>query len=473
MRRSRAVTVAVAGLVGAGVIAGSLIVSDGIGKGNRRVAVPVVRGGPPPAAPTTTATPTPPSTAPAATTTTAAGDVARPAVVAPPIVRVTAGTQPVTDARGVAWAPSPALVGGRVLTSSGPVAGTATPALYRSQRIGVERFSIPLPVDGTYVVDLLLDETTATAPGMRVFDVVSGDHAVVTHLDVFALAGPNRAWHVMFTVPVHDGKLDLSFVPNVGETAVSAVAVAYLSQNAPDHVAWSDEFDGPAGATPDPARWTPEVGGTGWGNKELQYFSDRVGNAQLDGEGRLALIARRERLPGTSNDYTSARLITKNSFSFQYGRVVARAMLPQGKGLWPGFWALGHDIDTVKWPRSGEIDMIESNGTPDFVLGSLHGFQPGAPNSSFGASATHRGATPGQFHDYAALWSPLGVQFSVDDTAYYVAAPEDLPANAVWSFDKPFYLLLTLSVGGTFPGSPDSSTTFPATFLLDSIRVYR
>jgi beta-glucanase (GH16 family) len=125
----------------------------------------------------------------------------------------------------------------------------------------------------------------------------------------------------------------------------------------PWQLVWRDEFDGPAGTPPDPTRWKHDVGGHGWGNDQLEYDTDRPENASLDGQGHLAIVARKESYGGRS--YTSARLNTAGRFARAYGRFEARLRQPIGQGLWPAFWLLGNDIGAVGWPGCGEIDVME------------------------------------------------------------------------------------------------------------------
>src|SRR6266542_3268035 len=130
---------------------------------------------------------------------------------------------------------------------------------------------------------------------------------------------------------------------------------------------WSDDFDGPAGSAPDPSRWRHDIGGGGWGNQELEYYTNSTRNAALDGNGQLVITARRENPAGFgcwygSCQYTSARLLTAGTFSQQYGRFEARIKIPRGQGMWPAFWMLGTNIGTVGWPSSGEIDVMENIG---------------------------------------------------------------------------------------------------------------
>jgi beta-glucanase (GH16 family) len=232
---------------------------------------------------------------------------------------------------------------------------------------------------------------------------------------------------------------------------------------------WSDEFDGAAGALPDPARWSYDLGGGGWGNGELQTYTNRPENAALDGAGHLVITARREALDGAG--YTSARLHTRGKLERAYGRYEARLQLPRGKGLWPAFWLLGTN---GRWPDCGEIDVMESRGaSPGTVTGSLHG-----PGYSGGSSITELyrlgdGTTFADgFHVFAIEWRSREVRFLVDDVVYQSVSAAKLPGGAAWVFDHAFYLLLNVAVGGSFGGPPNETTPFPQTMLVDWVRVY-
>ena len=242
-------------------------------------------------------------------------------------------------------------------------------------------------------------------------------------------------------------------------------------------LAWSDEFDGAAGSPPDPASWQPEVGGHGWGNQELQYYTDNRDNARLDGAGNLQIVVRRSdpqlrdhRFGGCR--YTSARLTTKDRVGFTYGLVQARIRLPQGRGIWPAFWMLGQNIDRVGWPQCGEIDVMENFGKdPTVVHGTVHG--PGYAGTE-GITTAYRAAAglADDFHLYAVHWEPDRIRWYLDDQLYSTLTPEDLQGRHPWVFDQDFFLLLNVAVGGTFSVTPDPSATFPQTMLVDYIRIY-
>jgi beta-glucanase (GH16 family) len=245
-------------------------------------------------------------------------------------------------------------------------------------------------------------------------------------------------------------------------------------------LAWSDEFNGAAGAPVDGAKWVADTGGQGWGNQERQYYTARAENVSLDGGGRLVITARAE--PSDSPyrcwygvcRYTSARLKTKDRFEPTYGRFEARIRIPRGQGLWPAFWMLGNDIDGVGWPRCGEIDVMENIGRePAMVHGTIHG--PGYSGaSSIGGSYTlAAGSLADDYHVFVVEWTPGEIRWLVDETEYRRTTPDNLPPGTTWVFEHPFFLLLNVAVGGVWPGDPDASTVLPQHMLVDYVRVYR
>jgi beta-glucanase (GH16 family) len=254
--------------------------------------------------------------------------------------------------------------------------------------------------------------------------------------------------------------------------ALAAGACGGDGDQAAWRLTWSDEFDGPAGARPDPGRWSFELGGSGWGNQELQDYTDRPENAALDGAGALVITARRESWEG--RDFTSARLTTRGKFQQAYGRFEARLQIPAGKGLWPAFWMLGSDCGATGWPACGEIDVMESRGAqPWRVSGSAHGPGYSAGNALIaGFETADRASLAADFHLYAVEWEPGELRFSVDGVQYHSVRASRLPATARWVFDHPFFLILNVAVGGTFGGPPDAGTPFPQSLRADFVRVY-
>jgi len=230
--------------------------------------------------------------------------------------------------------------------------------------------------------------------------------------------------------------------------------------------AWSDEFDGPANALPDGSKWTYDLGGGGWGNQELETYTNQPDNVHLDGQGHLVI-----HVASTPAGYTSARLKTQGRFAVQYGRIEIRAKVPFGQGLWPAFWMLGTNITSVGWPQCGELDIMEQVGRePSTNHGTAHG--PGYSGGN-GVSATYT-LSGGRkfsddFHVFTIVWAPQTVTFYVDDNAYATVTPASLH-GATWVFDRQFFLVLNVAVGGTFPGSPDATTQFPQEMIVDYVR---
>jgi len=237
----------------------------------------------------------------------------------------------------------------------------------------------------------------------------------------------------------------------------------------PWKLAWSDEFNGKVRTGPQSGKWTFQVDNY-HANGELQEYTQSTSNASHDGSGNLAITAR----TSGAGKYTSARLITDRKFTPRYGRLEARIKVPPGKGLWPAFWAMR----APKWstPRS-EIDVMEHLGRePSKAFGRLHG---GADSSGkLRSFPFHSYELPGgqdfsnDFHIFSADWYPDRIEFAVDHKVYAVDKKSTAPRGS-WTFDAPVYLILNLAVGGTWPGSPDAKTQFPARMLIDYVRVYK
>lgn len=243
---------------------------------------------------------------------------------------------------------------------------------------------------------------------------------------------------------------------------------------------WSDEFDGPDGSQVDPTKWNHDVGGSGWGNNEEEYYTDAGQNAVVQ-DGYLVITATTEgaaqyhcsyapTAAGTCL-YTSARLKTEGLFAQQYGRFEARVQMPTGQGLWPAVWMLGSNIGTVSWPACGEIDFMETVGS-DITTnhGSLH-----MPNDNPTGTYTlpDGGSFADAFHVFTAEWSPGTVAFYVDDVLYETQTQASVPGGGTWEFDHPFFLVMNVAVGGQWPGQPNATTQFPQTMKVDWIRVYQ
>lgn len=211
------------------------------------------------------------------------------------------------------------------------------------------------------------------------------------------------------------------------------------------------------------------TGENGWGNNELQYYTNRKENAIVQ-NGVLIISAIEESFNGSG--YTSARILTQGKFEQAYGRFEARIRLPFGQGMWPAFWLLGADIDEVGWPQSGEIDIMENRGQePTLVNGTVHG-----PGYSAGESITKAYELDNDrfdtgFHIFGIEWGPEYINYYVDDVLYNQITPEDVTGE--WVFDHPFFIIINLAVGGDYVGAPNAETVFPQTMLVDYVRVYK
>ena len=229
-----------------------------------------------------------------------------------------------------------------------------------------------------------------------------------------------------------------------------------------------DEFS--TDGAPDSTLWGFDIGTgeNGWGNNELQYYTDRPENVKVQ-NGILLITAEEESFEGSS--YTSARLLTKDLFEQRYGRFEARIRLPFGQGIWPAFWMLGADIDENPWPGAGEIDIMEYRGqNPSILIGSVHGPGYSGGDAISKAYTLENDRFDTGFHIFGIEWGPEYINFYVDDVLYNRITPADV--TGPWVFDKPFYILMNLAVGGSFVGSPNAETIFPQTMLVDYVRVY-
>jgi beta-glucanase (GH16 family) len=231
---------------------------------------------------------------------------------------------------------------------------------------------------------------------------------------------------------------------------------------------WSDEFNGTGPV--DSGKWKNAVGGHGWGNQELEYYTAGAENAEESG-GNLVITARAA--PSSYKcwygpaRYTSARLESRGLFSQKYGRFAARIKLPSGEGLWPAFWMRGENIDKVGWPRCGEIDVMEEWGrAPRVVRGSLHGPLPGAGSYDVNKSFQPGPDLSDAFHEYAIEWAPDSVRFFFDHIEYAHFGPGALYGGGRWVFNQPFHLIVNVAV------SSQVSAVLPKSLLVDWIRVY-
>ena len=230
-------------------------------------------------------------------------------------------------------------------------------------------------------------------------------------------------------------------------------------------LAWSDEFNG---TTIDPANWKFDKGGNGWGNAELEYYTDRPENARVE-NGNLVIEARRETYEGLM--YTSARLNSRALQEFQYGRIEARLKLPSAQGIWPAFWTLGSNSS---WPLGGEMDIMEYIGkVPDTIYQTVHGPGYSGTHGIGSHIVLNADSLKNDFHVYAIEWQENEIRWFIDAQEVFKVTPAQIPEGAQWVFDHPFFIILNLAVGGGWPGYPTSDTVFPQQYLIDYVRVYQ
>jgi len=247
---------------------------------------------------------------------------------------------------------------------------------------------------------------------------------------------------------------------------------------------WSDEFDGAANTPLDTTKWGFDkgdgcaAGNCGWGNNEKEYYTDAPENIALNGQGQLMIVARTA--PAGLNcyygacRYTSAKITTRSKMNAAPGRVEARIKLAAGQGLWPAFWMLGSNFPATPWPQCGELDIMENHGSNVASTSSaVHG--PGySGNTPFVHAFTLSSRTfADDFHVFAVEWNPIEIQFFVDNVVHYSVTRSQAEQFGAWVFDQPFFVVLNLAVGGNFDRDPASDAIFPATMLVDYVRVYK
>ncbi len=230
---------------------------------------------------------------------------------------------------------------------------------------------------------------------------------------------------------------------------------------------WADEFDSTA---LNPNNWVHETGAGGWGNNELQHY--REDNTSLV-SGNLVITAKAQKY-GSSN-YTSSRIKTQGKKAFKFGRIDIRAALPEGQGLWPALWMLGTNITSVNWPACGEIDIMELSGNlPNRVVGTVH-YGPSVSQHQYKSMSKYLSGNANfqdEFHVFSIIWKENLIEYYVDDEKFHTITPADL-GNVAYPFNKPFFFIMNVAVGGTFPGNPDNSTAFPQNMIVDYIRVFQ
>jgi beta-glucanase (GH16 family) len=224
---------------------------------------------------------------------------------------------------------------------------------------------------------------------------------------------------------------------------------------------WSDEFDTPG--APNSNKWGYDLGASGWGNNESQYYTDRRDNSYVT-DGTLKIVAKKEAF--SSSQYTSARLLSKGKYSFKYGKVEVRAKIPAGVGTWPAIWMLGDNINTVSWPACGEIDIMEHVGKDlNKIISAFHYPVYYGGNAKVATTMVPTATT--EFHVYKLEWTPTAMQIFVDDKLFHT-----LQNSPSIPYNQNFFMILNIAMGGNLGGPIDASFT-STTFEIDYVRVYQ
>jgi hypothetical protein len=245
-------------------------------------------------------------------------------------------------------------------------------------------------------------------------------------------------------------------------TGVTVSKSINVQVNVALNLVFSEEFN--TDGAPDPSKWGYDIGtgSGGWGNNELQYYTNRSDNVIVSG-GTLKITAKKENFSGSA--YTSARILTKNKFSVKYGKIEVRAKLPAGVGTWPAIWMLGNNIDAVGWPACGEIDIMEHKGSDaGRIYGTVH--HPGHAGGNADGGTTVIPNVSTTFNVYAVEWTATSLKFSVNGTVFYTFSN-----NSGLPFNQPFFVILNQAMGGTFGGPVDPAFT-SAVMEVDYVRVY-
>lgn len=280
------------------------------------------------------------------------------------------------------------------------------------------------------------------------------------------------------TVPASSTSVPASSTDD--DTPASNATANSANSAADENLLWNDEFDGTA---LDDSKWGYNIGtgDNGWGNGEWEYYTDRAENVYV----KDGLLHIRANIETNADDiankfggqkYTSARIITQNKFTFAYGTVEARIALPAGKGIWPAFWMLGENIDKVSWPACGEIDIIEAINDENVIYGTHHWAHEGT-HAQYGNSTKqhfdgHYDLDITEFHVYKMTWDKSAISMYVDDFMYQKIDIADA-AGEMGTFHKPFFFILNVAVGGSWPGIDIDDAQFPTEMQVDYIRVYK
>jgi hypothetical protein len=293
-------------------------------------------------------------------------------------------------------------------------------------------------------------KTNAGAPNMT----VAIDGVAVTTLKVTSTGWTDFTFAGVVPAGAH--------VLSVSSTTATATNSLYLDKISTMTGPIVDNFTGKSGTKPSDALWGL-VAGSGWDSGIQTYTTN---NAFLDGQGHLVIQAVR----GKNGAYTSAEVWSKNNVSYGYGTVTARIKMPKGQGIWPAFWMVGADADSIGWPASGEIDIVELPSTTTTLYSTLHGPIAGTTATQQAQVISTLPDLSTDYHNYWVRHLPDAITFGIDNQTLGTLTPNDLGPSETWVYNRPMYLILNVAVGGPWAGAPNSSTTFPAKMLVDSVR---
>jgi hypothetical protein len=293
-------------------------------------------------------------------------------------------------------------------------------------------------------------KTNAGAPNMT----LSIDGVAVTTLKVTSTGWTDFTFAGVVPAGAH--------VLSVSSTTATATNSLYLDKISTMTGPIVDNFTGKSGSKPSDVLWGL-VAGSGWDSGIQTYTTN---NAFLDGQGHLVIQAVR----GRNGAYTSAEVWSKNDVSYGYGTVTARIKMPKGQGIWPAFWMVGADTDSIGWPASGEIDIVELPSTTTTLYSTLHGPIAGTTATQQAQVISTLPDLSTDYHNYWVRHLPNAITFGIDNQTLGTLTPDDLGPGETWVYNRPMYLILNVAVGGPWAGAPDSTTPSTAKMLVDSVR---
>lgn len=320
----------------------------------------------------------------------------------------------------------------------------------------------------TPTIRLIVQRLTVSTstPAINVMTLASGELGTLSSLATSGLPAPTT--QAPASKPLASNEILYVNLPRLRASAAKGVSDY-------KRLVWAQNFQGPHGASVNRGIWKFDEGD--WGPLEFDTDTTSPANLQLDGRGHLQIVAQHRRTTGPdgiTRAYSSARIETGRLFSFTYGRVEARMKIPAGHGLWPAFWMLGDSIDRVGWPASGEIDVMESHDeNPKLITGTIHGPVLHSTLRSFQVQGKSVSASSlaNAFHTYGVVWQPGRITWTLDGKPYATVTRHSVPTGS-WVFNAPFHLVLNLAVGPTSE-PPTAATRFPATLLVDWVRLYQ